>query len=195
VEEERALGQHLAEALHERPHPLAGSRGDREHVVADVERGGGLQRQHGPRPVEAVDLVHHDDDGQPRFAQKRREEAVAGADALLPVHDEQRDVGVGELALDARLHPRGERVARALHARQVDEHDLAVIVRRHAADRPPRRLRLVGDDRDLPPDDRVHERRLADVRPAGEGDEAGAAHESHVSSSRWSASISPSSVS
>ena len=43
-----------------------------------------------------------------------------------------------------------------------------------AADRAARRLRLVGDDRDLVADDRVDERRLADVRPPGERDEAGA---------------------
>ena len=46
----------------------------------------------------------------------------------------------------------------------------------HAADRAPRGLRAVGDDRDLLADDRVDERRLADVRPAGERDEAAARH-------------------
>ena len=46
----------------------------------------------------------------------------------------------------------------------------------NAADRPPGGLRAVGDDRDLLADDRVDERRLADVRPAGERDEAAAGH-------------------
>ena len=41
-----------------------------------------------------------------------------------------------------------------------------------AADRAARRLRLVGDDRHLGADDRVGERRLADVRPPGQRDEA-----------------------
>ena len=40
------------------------------------------------------------------------------------------------------------------------------------ADRAPGRLRLVRDDRDLAADERVDERRLADVRPAGQRDEA-----------------------
>ena len=34
-----------------------------------------------------------------------------------------------ELALDAALHALGERVARALHAGQVDEHELRVVAR------------------------------------------------------------------
>ena len=42
--------------------------------------------------------------GSACLAQQRGEEPVARADALLAVDDEQRDVGVGELALDARLH-------------------------------------------------------------------------------------------
>ena len=79
---------------------------------------------------------------------------------------QQRGVGVAELALDARLHALGQRVARALHAGQVDEHELRVAAHRDAADRAARRLRLVGDDRDLLADDRVDERRLADVRAA-----------------------------
>ena len=72
-----------------------------------------------------------------------------GPDALLAVEHEQRGVALGELVLDAPLHPLGQRVARALDAGQVDEHELRVAARRDAADRPPRRLRLVGDDRDL----------------------------------------------
>ena len=48
------------------------------------------------------------------------DEAVAGPDALLAVEQQQRGVGVAELALDARLHALRQRVARALHAGQVD---------------------------------------------------------------------------
>ena len=73
----------------------------------------------------------------------------------------------GQRALDAPLHALGERVARALDAGQVDEHELPVVAGRDAADLAPRRLRLVGDDRHLAADDPVDERRLAGVRPAG----------------------------
>ena len=57
--------------------------------------------------------------------------------------------------------------------RRVDDHELAVGAVQDAADRAPRRLRLVAGDRDLLADQRVRERRLADVRSADERDEAG----------------------
>ena len=150
------------------------------------------------------------------------DEAVAGTQALLGVDDQQAAVGVGQLVLDAVLHPLGERVARALHAGQVDEDQLPVGAGGDAADRAPGRLGLVGDDRHLGADDRVGERRLADVRAPGQRDEARADRRrpgeigpgrigrgqiagqiavrsrgqlTHRISSAWSASISPSSVS
>jgi hypothetical protein len=86
-EEERPLGQQLAEALGQRDDAAARARRDREHVLADVERGSGLERDHGARPVEAVDLVDGDDHRQTRLAQERGEEAVAGAHALVAVDD------------------------------------------------------------------------------------------------------------
>ncbi len=80
--------------------------------------------------------------------------------------------------LDPALHPLGEDIARALHARQVDEDELAtgLEVGGDAADRPPRRLRPHRDDRHPRADDRVDQRRLADVGTAGESDEAGPRH-------------------
>ena len=85
-----------------------------------------------------------------------------------------------ELALDAPLHALGERVAGLLHAGQVHEHELKRLALALSvddpADRPPRGLRLVRDDRHLRADERVDERRLADVRPAGDRDEARARH-------------------
>ena len=71
-----------------------------------------------------------------------------------------------------RLHPLGQRVARPLEAGQVGEHELEVVAVRDPEDAPPRGLRLVGDDRDLAPAERVDERGLADVGPPGDGDEA-----------------------
>ena len=144
--------------------------------------------------VEPVDLVQHRHRGHARALQRLRDEAVARADLLLAVQHEQRGVGVRERALHLALHPLGERVARALDAGQVDEHELPVVAGRDAADLAARGLRLVGDDRHLAAHDLVHERGLAGVRAPGQRDEAGAAHSSS-STRRWSASISPSSVS
>ena len=83
-------------------------------------------------------------------------------------------VDVLERRVDRALHPLGQRVERPLEARAGrrgragSPSPFAI-----AADPAPRRLRLVGDDRDLAAAERVDERRLADVRPAGDGDEAG----------------------
>ncbi len=112
--------------------------------------------------------------GRLGLRKRRGDESVARPDALLAVEHQQRGVGVGQLLLHAPGHARGQRVARALHAGQVDEHHLALAARADAADRAARGLRAIGDDRDLVFDDRVDERRLADVRPARERDEAAA---------------------
>ena len=60
-----------------------------------------------------------------------------------------------------------------------------------AADRAAGGLRLVGDDRDLLAHERVDERRLADVGPARERDEARAGHLTQETISACRASISP----
>ncbi len=160
--------------LQERVDAHPGPRRDGEDLAGCVELGGERERPGRARAVEAIDLVDRHGDRDAGGAQRGRDEAVAGTDALLGVEHEERGVGLGELVLDAVLHPLRQRVARALDARQVDEDDLRLAVRDDAADGAPGRLRLVGDDRDLAPDHRVDERRLADVRPAGERDEAGA---------------------
>ena len=81
------------------------------------------------------------------------------------------------LVVDRALHAARERVERLLEPRQVDEHDLEVVAVHDAERALPRRLRLVGDDRDVRAGERVRERRLADVRAARETDEP-AAHRS-----------------
>ena len=62
------------------------------------------------------------------------------ADALLAVDHEQRGVGLRQLVLDAALHARGQRVARALHARQVGEHELEAVGRASTTPRIARRV-------------------------------------------------------
>ena len=55
---------------------------------------------------------------------------------------------------------------------QIRQDELRVRLVDDAEDPPPRRVRLVRDDRDLAAAERVHERRLADVRPSRDGHEA-----------------------
>ena len=158
--------------LDERVDARALARGDREDVVGHLELGRRLEHRDDVRVVDAVDLVDRDDDRHPGALERAGDEPVSGPDALLGVEHEQRGIGVAHLTLHARLHALGQRVARALDAGEVDEHELRVAAHGDAADRAARRLRLVGDDRDLLPHDRVDERRLADVRAARERDEA-----------------------
>ena len=111
-----------------------------------------------------------------------------GPIALLAVDDEQHRVGALELVLDPALHALGEHVARALDPGQVDEHQLPAPgeIGGDPAARAAGGLRAVGDDRHLGADDRVDERRLADVRAPGEADEAGAASRDGIAAAqRW----------
>ena len=132
------------------PVPLAGA--DREHLVHPLERRGIRQGRGSARPAQGVDLVDRADhrDVHVRGEQRLGDEAIARPHPLLPVDDQERDVGVGQLALDPALHALGEDVARPLHAGQVDQDQLGAGrgVGGDAADRPPGRLRARGDDRD-----------------------------------------------
>ena len=122
--------------------------------------------------LEPVDLVErdHDRDAQPEDA--RGDEAVAGADPLPRRQDEEDGLHFLEGSVDRLLHALGERVERPLEARQIGEDELVVVAVRDSEDAAARRLRLVRDDRDLAAAERVDERGLADVGPAGDGDDA-----------------------
>ena len=85
---------------------------------------------------------------------------------------EEDDVDVLEGRVHGRLHPLRQLVHRLLEAGQVDEHELVVLAVRDAVDPASRGIRNGRGDRDLLADERVHERRLAHVRAARDGDEA-----------------------
>src|ERR1700722_20354754 len=194
--EKGTLGHQRAEVGNECRDALTGAGGDREHLGARSELRGLLERRHQLSPGEPVDLV----DGHRQWLLGVRErgenETVAGADALLAVEDHEDRVRAVQLLLHATSHARRQRVAWALHPGQVDQHDLTLAAAVYASDRAPSRLWPIGDDRHLLPYDGVHERRLADVRPARQRHEAAARHRrACASSSSWSASISPLSVS
>ena len=121
------------------------------------------------------------------------DEPVACPDPLSRADDDHDDVDVtGDRLIDALLHPLGQRVDRLLPTRQVDQHELRVLRRVDAADLMARRVRLVGDDRDLRSRQRVDERRLAHVRTPGNRDETRLhSGNSHVSGSSAAALIVP----
>ena len=198
---ELAFGDQLLQPLDQGIEAGAVAGADREDLVHAAELGGLGQHRRQLRVVEAVHLVDRAKHGgvEVRAEQRLGDEPVARADALLRVDDEEDDVGVGQLALDAALHPLGQDVARPLHPGQVGEDELPALrdVRGDAADRSPGGLRAVRDDRDAGSDDRVDERRLAGVRAPGEADEPrscrGLAHLSDSRTFACRASISPSS--
>jgi hypothetical protein len=99
---------------------------------------------------------------------------VAAADARSRVdhlHDHVDPLhGIAHQVVET--HAQGR--TRLVESGRVGEHDLHVAGRPDRPDVAPRRLRLVGDDRDLLADQRVHEGRLADVGASHDGHDAGA---------------------
>ena len=176
----RALGQELDELVAQGVDPVAGLRAHRMERVEVAELGGRVHLGRDVARLQPVDLVQRDHDRHSEREHPLCDEPVTRADPLARREDEQHRVDVLERLVDGALHPLGHRVERALEAGQVDEHELVVLAVRDARDAAPRRLRLVGDDRDLAARERVDERRLADVRPAGDCDEA-RLHRSKVS--------------
>src|SRR5690606_11178767 len=120
----------------------------------------------------AIDLVERDHDRLLGVAELARELAVAVRDADDRVEHEQRDVRLGEALPRGLHHALAEQVARLVQPRRVDEQELHARSRLDAEVPVARRVRLRRDDRALGPEDRVEQRRLADVRPADERDEA-----------------------
>jgi hypothetical protein len=100
-----------------------------------------------------------------------RDEAVARADVRSRVDDEENGVDVVERRIDRLLHPLGQRIHRALEAREVDERELVVGAVSDPEDPPPGRVGHGRRDRDLLAAEGIHERRLAHVGAAGDGHE------------------------
>ena len=168
-----ALGQEVEQVAAQLVHAVLRHGADRVQRVEVAERAGGLHLADDVARLEVVDLVQRDDHGLAEREHAAGDEAVAAADPVARREDEEDGVDVLERRVDRVLHPLGELVHRPLEAGQVDEHELPVLAVRDAEDPAARRVRDARGDRDLLADERVHERRLADVRAAGDRDEAG----------------------
>ena len=119
-----------------------------------------------------VDLVHGEHDRRGDLGEPGRDEPVAGPDrARWPRSGSTRRRPRPAWSSARSLRALAEQRARLVHPGRVEEHDLGVGCGAHSADLRARRLRPVGDDRDLPADDLIQQRRLPDVRPADERDE------------------------
>ena len=171
-EVQRPFGQQRDELLAQLLDAVAGLRADRMERMKVAEPRSRLHLRGDVAALQPVDLVQDDHHGNAELEDAPRDEAVARADPLACGQNEHHGIDVLERTVHRALHVLGERVERPLEARQVGEHELVVLPVRDPEDPAPRRLRLVGDDRDLATRERVHEGRLADVRPSGDGDEA-----------------------
>ena len=119
-----------------------------------------------------VDLAHDEHERRARCrAAASTTKRSPGPTGGVRLDDDAHHVDLGERRERALVRSLTEQRARLVHTGSVEEHDLVGRCGADAADLVARRLRLVGDDRDLAPDDAVHERRLADVGPADDRDE------------------------
>ena len=98
---------------------------------------------------------------------------VAGPLGLGGVDDQGDDVDLAERGHRDVDHAHVEAMQGAMHARGVDVDNLPVGTGVGADDPVARRLRLVGDDRQLGADEPVEQGRLTGVGPADQGDESG----------------------
>src|SRR5271169_1380122 len=173
VEEILALGEVASQGGDERVEPLECERGHRDDLLEDP---GLAERRHPWKESglrDAVDLVQ---DGDPRRRRAREEiqrEAVSAAGRHGDVDDQDPDVLLAERLECLAHHGLVQAVERLVEARGVHEHDLALGVRPHAEEPPPGRLRLVRDDRDLRPDEGVHQRGLPGIRTPDDGHRSG----------------------
>ena len=135
----------------------AWSCGTSSRLRSSVELVDRAERRHADRPD--LPLVH---------------EGVAAADPVRRVHHHDDRVHALRRLADEVVQPRAEERPRLVEPRRVGEHDLVAVGGQDGAGVVARRLRLVRDDGHLPSDERVDQRRLADVRPADDGDEAAA---------------------
>ena len=121
-----------------------------------------------------VALGGHRDDRALDAAQLAGDELVAGADALVGGQAEEHDVDLGEGLAHHVVESLAQQRARAVVSGGVHEHQLVVIPVHDAADVVARRLGTARGDRNLAPDQRVRQGRLADVGAPDDRNEAGA---------------------
>ena len=123
-----------------------------------------------------VPLREDDDRRALRLASNIRDREVLIHDALARVDQDERDVRalrrLERAELRVVLDPL-TLLALAAQPGRVDENEGRLVAAEHRVDRVAGRPGHLGDDDALAPDERVQERRLADVRPAEDRDPDG----------------------
>jgi hypothetical protein len=122
-------------------------------------------------PREPFGLVGDDEDRLAGAAHRRGEMPVSGGEPRPRVEDEQDRVAIGERGFGLRAHAPGKRCGVALFETcRVDDGEGEIGKPRLALAAVAGDAGLVVDQRELPPDQPVEQRRLADVRPADDRD-------------------------
>ena len=164
----------------QRPDARAGARADREDLAADAELGRGGQRLARCAGWSSRStLLTAVTTGTPALLSASAMKRSPGPTSCSPFSTNSAASASRQLALDAALHALGERVARALHAGQVDEHELPR--RRRSRRRGSRGASSAACRRRSRPSRRRCALTSVDLPtfgPPGERDEAGAGHSS-----------------
>ncbi len=171
---ERACGHVLRQRTAQVINAVAGHRGNHEGLI-EGQTLVGLQRQRQQLLARhQIDLVQHKNlrviDGR-KLGQDRVGFVV---DARTGVEQHADEVRVVRPAPRGRHHGAVEPPLGREDARRIDENNLRVILDHDAADQRARGLHLLRDDSDLRSDQRIDQRRLADVRRTDQRDEAAA---------------------
>ena len=143
-------------------------RGERDALVGCL--GDGKQG----RLVDQIDLVDHQDFGLADLGEPRKDRVRLVVEAARGIDQHSDDIGVVRPCPGVRHHGAIEPALRREDAGRIDEDELRAARDGDAAQQRARRLHLVGDDRDLAADERVDQRRFADIGRADERDEAAA---------------------
>ena len=120
-----------------------------------------------------VDLVDHQHCGRAGGLDSLNQRVLLLADVCNRLDQQNDRVHIGDGLLDDIYHVVSELCARAVEAWGVDKDELRIFAVHNSADAVSRRLRLIRYDCDFLADQGVCERRLTDVRPAGNGDHCG----------------------
>ena len=115
------------------------------------------------RLVDQIDLVDEEDLGLRDVREPRKDRLGLLIETALGVDQHGDDVGVVGAGPGVRDHGAVEPALGRKDARRVDEDELRLARDRDAAQQRARGLHLVGDDRHLGADQRVDQRRFADI--------------------------------
>jgi hypothetical protein len=157
-----SLGEVRREEVREALDPVARLRRDRHDLTE--EPGRGELRDHRQQSFlgHEIDLVEGKKGGSTGPGEQIEDAPLLSA--LGRVDDQENEVRGGKRVRRVPQHDGVHPVIGAVDSRSVHERDLGARTARDPENAFPRRLRLIGNDRDFLADEPVHERRLARVR-------------------------------